>query len=405
MLQTISHYVTVAYERVRLLDKLRESDRRKNEFLAMLSHELRNPLAPILNSLEILRLQRGESASRQQAHNIIERQVGHLVRLVDDLLEVSRISTGKINLQREPLDLRTVVEGAAAAAQLVIAQRRHELKVSLPASPLWIDGDSTRLEQVVVNLLNNASKYTEQAGHISLTLGQDGNDAVLSVKDSGMGIPPELIPRIFDMFTQADRPSARSQDGLGIGLALVQRLVEMHGGKVSVQSVVGKGSEFVVRVPVLGRAGAEGSDSAAVGLAGKSNDGAVPGAAPGAGSRRVLVVDDNVDTVNSLAVLLKNSGHDVRTAHDGPAALQAALDHRPDVAILDIGLPGHDGFELARRIRQQPDLKQTVLVAMTGYGTESDRQRSEKKAEFDFYLVKPTRFQKVLEILTSVRGK
>ncbi len=373
-------------------DELAELDRRKDEFLAMLGHELRNPLAPILNAVQLLRLQRGESRRQQQACTIIERQVGQLVHLVDDLLEVSRITTGRIHLQRKQLDMRAIVECGVETVRPLIEQHRHALAVHLPPSPIWIDGDSTRLEQVVVNLLNNAAKYTDEGGQIWLSLQQEGNEAVLQVRDSGVGIAPELMPHIFDLFTQAERSLARSQGGLGIGLSLVQRLVEMHGGKVTASSAVGQGSEFVVRLPVV--------------LTAEPQPPSPPTekARPTGPSLRVLVVDDNVDTATSLALLLRESGHDVRTAHDGLTALEAAIDYRPDVALLDIGLPGLDGFEVAKRMRQQPILQKAVLVAMTGYGKESDRQRS-REAGFDHYLVKPAKFEKVQEILVSVSEK
>ena len=328
LLQTISHYVAVALERLRLLNKLRESDHLKDEFLAMLSHELRNPLAPILNAVQILRLQRGESRLQQEAGAIIERQVGQLVHLVDDLLEVSRFSTGRIHLRREQLDMRAVVADGVETARPLIEQRRHTLAVHLPPSPIWIDGDSTRLEQVVVNLLNNAAKYMDEGGQIGLSLQQEGKEAVLQVRDSGVGIAPDVLPRIFDLFTQAERSLARSQGGLGIGLALVKRLVELHGGKVAVASALGQGSEFVVRLPVVPTAEPRPPSPP------------TEKAQPTGPSLRVLVVDDNEDTVASLALLLTESGHDARTAPDGPTALQAALDFRPDVALLDIGLPG-----------------------------------------------------------------
>jgi CheY-like chemotaxis protein/two-component sensor histidine kinase len=339
--------------------------------------------------VQLLRLQPDESKRQQQALTIIERQVGQLVLLVDALLEVSRISTGTIHLQREQLDMRTIVECGVETVRPLIEQRRHALDVRLPPSPIWIDGDSTRLEQVVVNLLNNAAKYTGEGGHIWLGLQQEGNEAVLQVRDSGVGISPELLPRIFDLFTQAERSLARSQGGLGIGLSLVQRLVEMHGGTVAASSVVGQGSEFVVRLPMV--------------LAPEPRPPSPPTekAKSTGPSLRVLVVDDNVDTATTLALLLRESGHDVRTAPDGPTALEAALDYRPDVALLDIGLPGLDGFEVAKRMRQQSIFQKVVLVAMTGYGKESDRQRSQE-AGFDHHLVKPADFGKVQQILATV---
>jgi len=373
-------------------DELAAASRRKDEFLAMLGHELRNPLAPILNAVQLLRLQRSESGHQQQACAIIERQVGQLVHLVDDLLEVSRISTGRIHLQRKPLDLRGIVECGVETVRLLIAQHRHALVVQLPPSPIWIYGDATRLEQVVVNLLNNAAKYTDDGGEIWLSLQQEGNEAVLQVRDSGVGIAPELMPHIFDLFTQAERSLARSQGGLGIGLSLVQRLVELHGGKVAAYSVVGQGSEFVVRLPVVLTAEPRPPSPATEKVQ------------PTGTSLRVLVVDDNVDTATSMAMILRQSGHDVRTAHDGPTALEAATHYRPNVVLLDIGLPGLDGFEVAKRLRRQSALQNVVLVAITGYGTESDRQRS-LEAGFDHCLVKPAKFEKVQEILATVSEK
>ena len=269
-------------------EALADLHRRKDEFLAMLSHELRNPLAPILNAVQLLRLQQDQSGLQKQVCAIVERQVGQLVHLVDDLLEVSRISTGRIHLHREQVDFRAVVECGVETVRPLIEQRRHVLALHLPPSPIWIDGDSTRLEQVVVNLLNNAAKYTEERGHIWLRLQQEGTEAVLQVRDSGVGIAPELMPRIFDLFTQAERSLARSQGGLGIGLCLVQRIVEMHGGKVEAYSSVGQGSEFVVRLPVV--------------LTAEPQPPSPPTetAKPTGPSLRVLVVDDTVDAARSL---------------------------------------------------------------------------------------------------------
>jgi PAS domain S-box-containing protein len=370
-------------------EALADLHRRKDEFLAMLSHELRNPLAPISNAVQLLRLQKDESGLQQRARTIIERQLAQLVHLVDDLLEVSRISTGRIHLQRGPLDLRAILERSVETVRPLIEQRRHALDVHLPPAPIWIDGDATRLEQVVVNLLNNAAKYTDEGGHIWLSLQQEGTEAVLQVQDSGVGIAPDLMPRIFTLFAQAERSLARSQGGLGIGLAIVQRLVEMHGGRVEASSTLGKGSVFTVRLPLV--------------LAAAANP-PLPRteeAQPTGPSLRVLVVDDNVDAVESLALLMRGLGHDVWTAHDGPSALEAALDHRPNVMLLDIGLPGFDGYEVAKRMRKQQVLQNVVLVAMTGYGKESDRKRAQE-AGFDHHLVKPAKFEKVQQILASV---
>ena len=375
---------------------LADLDRRKDEFLAMLSHELRNPLAPILNAALLLRVHSTrnrlhgiENPVVQQSASIIERQVGQLARIVDELLEVSRITTGRIQLHQERIAVGGVVENAAATVRALIDQHKHELTVSLPAPAIWVHADAARLEQVVVNLLTNAAKYTDPGGHVWLTVEQEGEEAVLRVRDTGVGIAPEVLPRIFDLFTQAERSLDRSQGGLGIGLALVQRLVEMHGGTVAATSVLGQGSEFVVRLPVVAPPPPQVSAPATA---------TAPATGP---SLRVLVVDDNVDTVTTLAMLVRESGHDVRKAYDGTTVVEAALDYRPNVVLLDIGLPGLNGFEVAKRLRQQPALQKAVLVAMTGYGQESDRKRSQE-AGFDHHLVKPGDFGKVLQILTTV---
>ena len=374
---------------------LADLDRRKDEFLAMLSHELRNPLAPILNAALLLRLhsnrnrlQGVENPILQQSTGIIERQVGQLAKIIDELLEVSRITTGRIQLHQEPIAVGVLVENAVATVRSLIDQRKHELTVSLPAKAIWLHADASRLEQVLVNLLTNAAKYTDPGGQVWLIVQLEGEEAVLRVRDTGVGIAPEILPRIFDLFTQAERSLDRSQGGLGIGLALVQRLVEMHGGTVAASSVLGQGSEFVVRLPVVSPPEPAASPPTET-------------ARPTGPSLRVLVVDDNVDTVTTLALLVKESGHDVRTAYDGPAVLEAALDYRPNVVLLDIGLPGLNGLEVAKQLRQQPALQNAVLVAMTGYGRESDLQRS-FDAGFDHHLVKPGDFGRVLQILAGV---
>jgi PAS domain S-box-containing protein len=375
---------------------LSDMDRRKDEFLAMLGHELRNPLAPILNAALLLRLQSNqdhlhgiENPVLQQSAAIIERQVGQLSHLVDELLEVSRITTGRIQLQRERIDSGVVVNHAVATVQSLSDQRRHELTLSLPAQAIWLDADAARLEQVVVNILVNAAKYTELGGHIWVTLEQVGTEAVLRVRDTGVGIDPEILPRIFDLFTQAKQSLARSQGGLGIGLALVKRLVEMHGGTVEAHSTVGIGSEFVLRLPVA---------SAPEQLPPASQ---AEVAKPVLPTLRVLVVDDNVDTVTTLEMLVRDSGHEVRTAYDGAEVVETALDFRPHMILLDIGLPGLNGYEVAKRVRRQPALKSVMLIAMTGYGQHSDRQRS-REAGFDHHLAKPAGFANLLEIMTSI---
>ncbi len=370
--------------------KLSELHRRKDEFLAMLSHELRSPLAPIANAVELLSLQwETESPLQQQARTIIERQMGQLQHLVDDLLEVSRITTGRVQLRRELVAIGDIVAGAGETVRPRIDLRRHELTVSLPPEPIWLSADTARLEQVLANLLANAAKFTYEGGQISLSVRRELDLCVVRVRDTGIGITPAMLPRIFDLFTQAERSLDRSQGGLGIGLALVRRLTELHGGTVSAHSTVGEGSEFVVRLPV-----------ASVDAQAATPAVPAPVAAP-TRPLRVLVVDDNVDTVLSFAMLLKTLGHDVRSAHDGLSALPAALDYGPDVVLLDIGLPGLNGFEVAKRMRQHARLERAVLVAVTGYGHDADREAS-RKAGFQHHLVKPARLEQLKEIFARV---
>lgn len=364
--------------------------RRKDEFLAMLSHELRNPLSPILNAVHLLRLQGGENLIQQDAQSVIERQVGQMTRLIDDLLEVSRITTGRVRLQQERLDIRGVVERAVESVRPLIDRRRHELSVSLPPQPIWLHADAARMEQVVVNLLNNAAKYTDEGGHISLSARQEGDEMVLRIRDTGVGIAPELLPHVFDLFTQADRSLDRSQGGLGIGLSLVQHLVSMHRGTVDVHSEgLGRGSEFTVRLPVL--------------LSPASETPAIPTqpVEREAVGQRVLVVDDNEDSAEMLAKLLKRAGHDVRTAYSGPTALDVAAAHLPNVVLLDIGLPGINGYEVARRLRLLPQLEDVKIIAMTGYGQDADLQLA-RDAGFDSHLTKPIDFLKVVEHLATL---
>ena len=368
--------------------ELSDLHRRKDEFPAMLSHELRSPLAPIANAVQMLGLQRGtESLVQRQSRAIIERQMVQLQHLVDDLLEVSRITTGMVQLRRIPVTVSDIIEGAIETVRPLIEKRRHEFSVSLPSEPIWLNADAARLEQVVVNLLTNAAKYTDEAGHIWLTVEKEDQACVLRIRDTGVGITAELLPCIFDLFTQADRSLDRSQGGLGIGLALVQRLTELHGGSVEVKSTLKQGSEFIVRLPIV-----QGEISQLP---------VVESGLPNVRPLRVLVVDDNVDTVLSFSMLLRASGHEVQTAHDGLAAVQAAIDYRPDIVLLDIGLPGLNGYEVAKQIRQHPKLKHVVLVALTGYGQDSDRQAS-GQAGFTHHLVKPARFDELQKILATV---
>ncbi|MDB5341383.1 MAG: luxQ [Planctomycetaceae bacterium] len=373
--------------------ELSDLHRRKDEFLAMLSHELRSPLAPIANAVQLLGLQRGnETRIQQQARGIIERQLSQLQHLVDDLLEVSRITSGRVQLLQTRVAANGIVNGAIETVRPLIEQHGHELTVSLPTEPIWLYADAGRLEQVVVNLLTNAAKFTEEGGHIWVTVQREGDECLVRVRDSGVGITAALLPHIFDLFTQAERTLDRSQGGLGIGLALVQRLTELHGGKVEAHSDVGQGTEFIVRLPVMA------GDPPLPELL-------VTGNSPSTvRSLRVLVVDDNADTVLSFSMLLRALGHDVRTAHDGPAGVSVALEYVPDVALLDIGLPGLNGFEVAKRLRQESSLQNTTLIALTGYGQETDRQASQQ-AGFDYHLVKPADFAKLQELLAIVANK
>jgi PAS domain S-box-containing protein len=370
-------------------DKLKEADRRKNEFLAMLAHELRNPLAPIANAAHLLRQDNASDAIQQHARDIIDRQVERLIRLVDDLLEVSRITSGRIRLHKQWIAIGDAVERAVESVRPLIEQNRHTLSLSLPPNPVWLYGDTTRLEQVIVNLISNAAKYTDTGGRIGIAVHAEGEQVVLRVSDNGMGIDAELLPHIFDLFTQADRSLDRSQGGLGIGLSLVQQLVLLHGGTVTVESTPGRGSEFIVRLPAAPTPKLEPRISAS------------PACSASPGPLRVLVVDDNVDAAQSLAKLLEMSGHIVWVAYDGPAALAAADEHRPTVMFLDIGLPGFDGYEVAKRVRQHATLGHMVLIAMTGYGQANDRERS-REAGFNHYLVKPVAFSTVEKILVEI---
>jgi PAS domain S-box-containing protein len=381
-------------ERKRIEEALKDSDRRKDEFLAMLSHELRNPLAPILNALQVLQLQKGETPRQQEAQAIIERQVGQLTHLVDDLLDVSRTVTGRIQLRREQVAVNHIVERAVETARPLIDQHRHELTVSLPSESISLFADSARLEQVVTNLLTSAAKYTDDGGRIWLSVHRNGDQAVLRVRDTGVGITPTFLPHVFDLFTQAERSSDRLQGGLGIGLALVKRLVEMHEGTVEVFSTIGKGSEFVVSLQM----------ALTNELSPKTKQPPTETAKPTRANLRVLVVDDNVDAVAALAMLLQASGHQVQLAHTGPTGLAATRDFRPDVLLMDIGLPGLDGWRVAKRIRQQPVFGNIVLVAVTGYGQNADRQRSQN-AGFDYHLVKPVDFEKLRQILAAISKK
>lgn len=370
----------VALENFRLYEALREADRRKDEFLATLAHELRNPLAPIRSSLQILEMPSLDAATVGLARGMIERQVYHLVRLVDDLLDVSRVMRGKIELRKERIEVATVVARAVETTQPFIEALGHQLSVRLPQDSLAIEADPVRIAQVVGNLLANAAKYSEPNGRIWLTGARVGDEAELRVKDTGIGIAPEMLSRVFELFVQVDHATTKAHGGLGIGLTLVKNLVEQHGGTVMSRSEgLGKGSEFIVRLPLARDVIAE--DGAGVQGASDQRPVLLPG-------HRLLVVDDNQDAAISLAMLLRLQGHEVRVAHSGQAALEMTKTYVPDVVFLDIGMPLMDGYEVARRMREQPGLEKVVLAALTGWGQEEHRRRT-AEAGFDHHLVKP----------------
>ncbi|MDP9252368.1 MAG: ATP-binding protein [Chloroflexota bacterium] len=371
----------------RKVEQLADADRRKDEFLAMLGHELRNPLAPVTTALQLMRLHSDEPLRVARARETIERQVEHMTRLIDDLLDVSRITRGKIELRHEAVVLSTLVARSVEAARPVIDERGHRLTLDLPDEPVTLSGDPARLEQVIANLLNNAAKYTDVGGRITVRAFVDAGQLVMSVKDNGAGLTPEMRERIFDLFVQGPEMRAYARGGLGIGLTLVRRLVEMHGGTVEVKSDgPGQGCEFVLRLPI--RPVSQPSPIA-------DASGAAVAALP---KRRILVVDDNVDAADALAELLRDYGHDVRAVHDGLSAIEQAALHRPDIVLLDIGMPGFDGYEVARRMRSELGLKAT-LVALTGYG-EARHRRLSHDAGFDQHVTKPVDIRKLEKLLT-----
>ncbi len=368
----------IALDNAMLVRDIQANDRRRNEFLAMLAHELRNPLAPIRNSLEILRLVGSEQPELKAAREVINRQLTHLVRLVDDLLDVSRITRGKIQLRPTQLNIADVVLAAIETSRPLIESHAHDLAINLPSTPVMVRADGARLAQVFANLLNNAAKYTPDGGQLSLLVERDEDTVVVTVRDSGAGIPREMLAKVFDLFTQVDHSLDRSHGGLGIGLTLVRRLVEMHEGSVQAHSEgQGYGSEFVVRLPAL-HTGIELPTS-------KESD---PVDIEPTVRFRILVVDDNRDAATTLATLLEAQQHQVQLAFDGVTALEAADSFQPDVVLLDIGLPGIDGYEVARRLREKAALKDVLIIAISGYGQEDDRKRSQQVG-FDHHLVKP----------------
>jgi PAS domain S-box-containing protein len=364
---------------------LREADRRKDEFLAVLSHELRNPLAPVRNACSVLERAAPGSEAAERARTVIARQVDHLARLVDDLLDVTRISRGKVRLHRTATDVAEVARRTAEDLRSLFAERSLDLEIATP-SPLWVDGDPVRLAQVVGNLLQNAAKFTGPGGHVRLSVERVGKEILLRVVDDGAGISPDLLGALFHPFTQAERTLERSRGGLGLGLALVKGIVEMHGGTVVARSGgEGKGSEFVVALPEV---------------AAPVRSGARPARAPTAARRRVLVIEDNVDAAASLRDVLELRGHEVHLAEDGPAGIEAARRVRPDLVLCDVGLPGMDGYEVARRLRGDPALSGATLVALTGYATAQDAARA-RQAGFHHHLQKPADLDAIAWLLEA----
>jgi PAS domain S-box-containing protein len=378
---------------------LEEADRRKTDFLATLAHELRNPLAPIRSGLGVMRLNRDATPAMARVREMMERQVSHMVHLIDDLLDVARISGGKLNLRKGRVALAGILGSAVETSLPLIEAARHELSIAVPEEELLVLADATRIAQVVANLLNNAAKYTPPGGRIGLSLRRDGLDAVITVTDTGVGIPQDALQTVFDMFSQVGSESERSQGGLGIGLSLVRQLVQMHGGSVAGESAgPGAGSRFTVRLPLA----ADAADAA-------DADSLSPGSLPGEAAReggapaglRVLVVDDNVDAAVTLAMILDVEGNQTRVAHDGHEAIRLAAEFRPAVVFLDIGMPGMNGYEAAEAIRRLPGLAQPCLVALTGWGAEHDRARS-AAAGFDHHLTKPVELSTVQALLAGI---
>jgi len=378
-------------ERKRMELALRENDRHKDEFLAMLAHELRNPLAPILHALHVLKKYDHSEPTVVWGHNLIERQINHTSRLLDDLLDVARIIQGKIRLKMDHCDLTRIIMHAVEDCRPMIEARKHRLVLSVPDEPQWLNGDATRLEQIITNLLNNAAKYTDEGGKITLSVITEGNYVLVRIADTGVGISPDLLAHVFDLFTQADRSLAHSQGGLGLGLTLVRQLVEKHDGTVTASSGgIGQGSTFTVQLPLL-----PVSQSAVIPIH-ELPDSPVPLLS----ALRIMVVDDYIDAAESLSMLLQMEGHEVRMAHCGLQAIELAQEFRPQVALLDIGLPGINGYELANRLRALPETQEAVLIALTGYGQSEDRSRSQM-AGFDHHLLKPVNFVTLSELLAS----
>jgi len=385
--------LAVAQERLHLVDQLRQADRRKDEFLATLAHELRNPLAPLSNALELWRFAKNDPDQLDELRGMMQRQVRQMSRLIDDLLDVSRISRGKISLRTERVELRGLVNTALESVKPVIAANDQRLEISLPQEPVFVHGDATRISQVVGNVLNNATKYTPEGGQIWLSVAREGKKAGISVRDTGCGIPPDHLSSIFEMFQQVDQTLDRSQGGLGIGLTLAKRLIEMHGGTIEAKSDgPGHGSEFLITLPTIDAENTTETESA-------------PSAAapPELQRRRILVVDDVHESAQTLARMLRAMGQEVATAHDGYAALAHLREHKPEVVFLDIAMPGMNGYDVARRVRASNGSEAPTLIALTGYGQDDDRRRAQE-AGFDFHLTKPASIEQLTSLLVGASG-
>jgi signal transduction histidine kinase len=374
------------YQARDFLRKLDEADRRKDEFLAMLAHELRNPLAAVANAVSLL--SSANAADKEWAKGVIERQSNQLARLIDDLLDVSRITKGKIRLRTEALDVAKVLDRARDSVQPLVGARKHELVCNYAVGFLWVEADPTRLEQIVLNLLTNAAKYTPTGGRIEMSAQESNGEVRIMVRDNGIGLAPDRIPEMFQLFAQGERSIARSEGGLGIGLTIVKKLVEMHGGRVEAQSAgANSGSTFAVFLPAIHRPVATQTNGLTI--------------FDPATRRRVLIVDDSVDSAEGLARLLARSGHEIAVAHDGEQALERAREHSPDAILLDIGMPGMDGFEVVRHLKAEPSCADSVIIAVTGYGQPEDRRRA-REAGFDHLLVKPVDVEELKALVGGI---
>ncbi len=377
----------------RRVDQLQQADRFKNEFLALLAHELRNPLAPIRSAVQVLGRQTAATPEIAQAQEIAERQIRHMARLLDDLLDVARISQGKLEIRREALDVSEIARRAVSAELPFIHERGLEISVELPDEPLGVDADPVRLQQILVNLLNNAAKYTDEGGRIAFSARAEGRAAVIRVRDTGIGIDPAMVSQLFEPFVQVERREKRSVGGVGLGLSVVKKLVEMHDGSVHVFSAgLGRGSEFVVRLPQV-----------PIGSAGRETR--PPDAAHSSrNAHRILVADDNVDAADGLKLLLELNGDQVRVAYEGVSALSVAREFQPHIALLDVGMPRMDGYEIARRLKEDSETRDTILIAVTGWGQAEDRRRS-KEAGFDYHLVKPVEPAALERLVETIKAK